>query len=60
MNTDYLTVEQFLGETPNHQDGEERTREYLLSNNDTKDIYLYLSRRLLQEIDKQKSIEENH
>lgn len=31
-----LTVEQFLGEIPQYENGEERTREYLLSNKDTK------------------------
>ena len=30
-----LTVEQFLGEIPQYESGEERTREYLLSNEDT-------------------------
>lgn len=37
-----LTVEQFLGETPQYELGEERTREYLLSNKDTKNRYYLL------------------
>ena len=37
-----LTVEQFLGEIPEYELGEERTREYLLSNEDTKNRYLIL------------------
>ena len=34
-----LTVEQFLGEIPDYENGEERTREYLLSNDDTRKRY---------------------
>ena len=34
-----LTVEQFLGEIPQYENGEERTREYLLSNKDTQNRY---------------------
>ena len=34
-----LTVEQFLGEIPDYDNGEERTREYLLSSEDTKNRY---------------------
>lgn len=41
-----LTVEQFLGEIPKYELGEERTREYLLSNEDTKNRYLLLKSRL--------------
>ena len=41
-----LTVEQFLGEIPKYESGEERTREYLLSNEDTKSRYLMLKDRL--------------
>ena len=37
-----LTVEQFLGEIPQYEEGTERTREYLLSNEDTKKRYLLL------------------
>ena len=37
-----LTVEQFLGEIPLYEEGAERTREYLLSNEDTKNRYLRL------------------
>ncbi len=41
-----LTVEQFLGEIPDYANGEERTREYLLGNEDTKNRYLLLNRHL--------------
>ena len=41
-----LTVEQFLGEIPQYEDGEERTREYLLNNEDTKNRYLLLNKNL--------------
>ena len=41
-----LTVEQFLGEIPEYENGEERTREYLLSNEDTKKRYLLLNKNL--------------
>lgn len=34
-----LTVEQFWGEIPQYEEGQERTREYLLSNEDTKNRY---------------------
>lgn len=37
-----LTVNQFLGTLPLYDGGEERTREYLLSNDDTKERYLLL------------------
>lgn len=37
-----LTVEQFEGITPDYKNGEERTREYLLSNEDTKKRYKQL------------------
>ena len=37
-----LTVEQFQGEIPQYENGEERTRKYLLSNSDTKNRYLAL------------------
>ena len=37
-----LTVGQFLGEVPLYNEGEERTREYLLSNKDTRERYLLL------------------
>ena len=45
-----LTVEQFLGEIPNYDNGEERTREYLLSNEDTKNRYKQLLYNLKQSI----------
>lgn len=48
-----LTVEQFLDEIPQYKEGQERTREYLLSNEDTKNRYeklLYnLKRTIMQE-----------
>lgn len=34
-----LTVDQFFGEIPKYEEGEERTREYLLNNEDTKKRY---------------------
>lgn len=37
-----LTVEQFAGEIPLYEEGQERTRKYLLSNEDTKKRYLML------------------
>ena len=45
-----LTVEQFLGEIPLYENGEERTREYLLSNEDTKIRYLLLNENLKEAI----------
>ena len=43
-----LTVQQFLGEIPEYESGEERTREYLLSNEDTRNRYLLLLNNLRQ------------
>lgn len=43
-----LTVEQFLGVTPQYENGEERTREYLLNNKDTKNRYEILLYNLKQ------------
>ena len=37
-----LTAEQFIDEVPLYNEGAERTREYLLSNDDTKSRYLLL------------------
>jgi len=37
-----FTASQFNGEIPDYINGQERSREYLLSNNDTKDRYLIL------------------
>jgi len=45
-----LTVEQFLGEIPSYETGEERTREYLLSNEDTNNRYKQLLYNLKQSI----------
>ena len=53
-----LTVEQFLGEIPDYANGEERTREYLLSNEDTKKRYLLLSKKLKHVI-KEEEIRQN-
>ena len=41
-----LTVEQFMGEVPLYEEGQERTREYLLSNEDTKARYLMLLKKV--------------
>ncbi len=46
-----LTVEQFDGEIPEYQNGEERTRAYLLSNEDTKKRYILLLNNLDKAID---------
>lgn len=45
-----LTAMQFLNEKPYYETGEERTREYLLGNIDTKERYLMLSKKLRDEI----------
>ena len=47
---DDLTSEQFLGEIPLYNEGEERTREYLLSNEDTKNRYFILKKNLDDEM----------
>ena len=47
-----LTVEQFLGDIPQYEEGEERTRQYLLSNEDTKKRYeklLYNLKQLMRQ-----------
>lgn len=54
-----LTVEQFLGETPKYEYGKERTREYLLSNEDTKKRYLLLKSKLEKIIVEEKELREN-
>ena len=46
-----LTVEQFLGEIPKYDEGQERTREYLLTNEDTKMRYAKLLYNLKQVIE---------
>lgn len=51
-----LTVSQFLGEVPLYEQGEERTREYILSNEDTKNRYIKLLYNLKQAIEKQNNI----
>lgn len=50
-----LTVDQFLGEFPQYENSEERTREYLLSNEDTKKRYSLLKGKVDQKI-----IDEKH
>ena len=45
-----FTVEQFLGEIPGYEEGQERTREYLLGNEDTKKRYEKLMYNLKQSI----------
>lgn len=47
-----FTVEQFLGISPDYQHAEIRTREYLLSNDDTKRRYILLTNNLNQVIEK--------
>ncbi len=54
-----LTVEQFLGEIPDYDNGEERTREYLLSNQNTKNRYLLLNKHLQKIINEEKTIRQN-
>lgn len=54
-----LTVEQFLGEIPQYENGEERTREYLLSNEDTKNRYLLLNKNLQESIKEENKIRNN-
>ena len=47
-----LTVEQFIGEIPKYEEGQERTREYLLGNDDTKKRYeklLYNSKQVIRQ-----------
>ena len=45
-----LTKDQFLNENPDYINGEERSREYLLGNEDTKNRYLQLLNNLKKEI----------
>lgn len=47
-----LTIDQFLGEIPDYINGEERTRDYLLSNEDTRNRYEKLLYNLKQAIEK--------
>ena len=55
-----LTVEQFKGEVPQYKEGTERTRDYLLSNLDTKNRYELLLNNLNQiNCKKFKLIDEN-
>ncbi len=52
-----LTVKQFLGEIPKYEKGEERTREYLLGNEDTKSRYVKLLYNLKRTIENQYNIQ---
>ena len=54
-----LTFEQFAGEKVNYEDGEERTREYLLSNDDTKNRYIKLNNNLKEVISEEEQIRQN-
>ena len=54
-----LTVEQFLGEIPDYEHGEERAREYLLDNDDTKNRYLLLCSNLRKTIEEEDLMREN-
>ena len=47
-----LTVSQFLGEIPEYEKGAERTREYLLGNEDTRNRYLKLLNNLREQEEK--------
>ena len=46
-----LTVEQFLGYFPLYKESSERSREYLLSNEDTKNRYLLLLNKIKKQIE---------
>ena len=48
-----LTREQFVDEIPQYEDASERTREYLLSNTDTRERYLLLRTNLQQVMEKE-------
>ena len=54
-----LTVEQFLGKIPQYEIGEERTREYLLGNKDTKNRYLLLNKNIQESIKEGNQIRNN-
>ncbi len=54
-----LTVEQFLGEIPDYANGEERTREYLLGNEDIKNRYILLNYNLKESIEEENQIRNN-
>ena len=55
-----LTAEQFQGEIPQYEQGEERTMEYLLSNEDTKNRYLTLSSWVMYYLSAVNSPERSH
>lgn len=54
-----LTSEQFTGEKIEYDDREERTREYLLSNDDTKNRYIRLNNNLKKVITEEEQIRQN-
>jgi hypothetical protein len=54
-----LTFEQFQGEIPQYEQGQERTREYLLGNEDTRNRYLLLKSNLEKTINEEKTIRDN-
>lgn len=54
-----LTVEQFLGRIPDYEHGEERTREYLLGNEDTKSRYMQLKDNLQKVLDETEVVRRN-
>ena len=45
-----FTKDQFIGETPDYKNGEERTREYLLSSEDTKKRYEILLKKVYENL----------
>lgn len=49
-----FTSDQFVGEIPKYEEGKERTRDYLLSNDDTKNRYIILLNNLKKAIKKYK------
>ena len=53
-----LTLEQFLGEIPQYENSEERTRDYLLGNEDTNSRYNQLNKNLQKTIGEKISPEE--
>ena len=54
-----FTVDQFMGEIPKYEEGEERTRDYLLSNEDTKNRYLLLLKNLRENVLEEERIREH-
>ncbi len=54
-----LTIEQFLGNLPQYETSEERTREYLLGNEDIKNRYILLNYNLKESIEEENQIRNN-